>query len=141
MGGPETRISVSQSNDWEPAVALDRDGVAWISWHGYAANYDVYLRSFDGRRLGNVITMTTEPAAQFHTSVAVDGDGRVWVAWDEADQNWGKDFSRVSSAPGSRGLHDSRRPAMRVYAGGRVQEPSAHLAAVLTGRMQRRTTC
>jgi hypothetical protein len=136
--GAETRVSVSDSDDWEPAVALDRNGVAWISWDGYAAgNYDVYLRSFDGRKLGNVVAMTTEPAAQFHSSVAVDGAGRVWVAWDEADQNWGKDFSEVSAAPGSRGLHYSRRLGLRVYANGRVREPAADLGKELTGRMQR----
>ena len=136
--GPETRVSVSNSNDWEPAVALDRNGVAWICWDGYATgNYDVYLRSFDGQRLGDVIPITTEPSAQFHTSVAVDGEGRVWVAWDEADQNWGKDFSRVSAAPGSRGLHYSRHLALRVYANGRVQSLSADLSSVLTGRMTR----
>src|SRR5260370_14767500 len=136
--GPETRVSVSDSNDWEPAVALDPNGVAWISWDGYAAgNYDVYLRSFDGAKLGNVIPITTEPTAQFHTSLAVDREGRVWVAWDEADQNWGKDFSDVSAAPGSRGLHYSRRLGVRVYANGRVQNPSGDLAAALTGRMTR----
>lgn len=136
--GPETRVSVSDGNDWEPAIALDRNGLAWISWDGYATgNYDVYLRSFDGQKLGDVIAMTTEPTAQFHTSVAVDGEGRVWVAWDEADQNWGKDFSRVSAAPGSQGLHYSRHLGIRVYASGRVEEPSGNLASILTGRMTR----
>ena len=136
--GAETKVSTGKANDWEPAVALDRNGAAWISWDGYeTGNYDVYLRSFDGRTLSPAVAMTTEPAAQFHTSVAVDGEGRVWVAWDEADQNWGKDFSKVSAAPGSRGLHFSRKLGLRVYAGGRVQEPGGNLAAVLTGRMQR----
>ena len=113
--GPETRISEDKAkllfDDWDPAVALDRNGTAWISWDGYkTGNYDVYLRSFDGRpakpKLGNVIAITTEPAAQFHTSVAVDDQDRVWVAWDEADQNWGKDFSKVSAA------HRQPRPAL-----------------------------
>ena len=93
----------SGSDDWDPAVALDRNGTAWISWDGYdTGNYDVFLRSFDGRKLGDVIAITTEPAAQFHSSVAVDGAGRVWVAWDEADLNWGKDFSEVSTRPAAR---------------------------------------
>lgn len=136
--GAETRVSTSTSDDWEPAVALDRKGVAWISWDGYqTGNYDVYLRSFDGSKLGNVVAMTTEPAAQFHTTVAVDPQDRVWVAWDEADQNWGKDFSKVSAAPGSRGLHFSRKLGIRVYANGRVEDPSGNLPAILTGRMQR----
>jgi hypothetical protein len=136
--GPETKISDSTGDDWEPAVALDKEGRAWISWDGYGTgNYDVYLRSFDGRKLSPVVAITSEPTAQFHTSVAVDGENRVWIAWDEADQNWGKDFSAVSAAPGSRGLHYSRRLGLRVYANGRVQNPSADPNAVLTGRMQR----
>ena len=136
--GPETRISTSDSNDWDPAVALDHRGAAWISWDSYhTGNYDVFLRSFDGAKLGPQIAITTEPVAQFHSSVAVDGDDRVWVAWDEGGINWGKDFSRASSAPGSRGLHYSRNLGVRVYANGRVQEPSAAVSKILTGRMTR----
>ena len=134
----ETKISNSTGDDWEPAIALDKSGRAWIAWDGYGTgNYDVYLRSFDGRRLSPVVAITTEPAAQFHTTVAVDAENRVWVAWDEADQNWGKDFSEVSAAQGSRGLHYSRRLGMRVYANGRVENPSADPNANLTGRMRR----
>ena len=136
--GPETRISVSASNDWDPAVALDSRGTAWISWDGYeTGNYDVYLRSFDGRKLGTVIPITTESAAQFHSSIAIDGTDRVWLAWDEAGENWGKDFSRSSAAPGSRGLHYSRKLAVRVFANGRVQNLSADVNSVFTGRMER----
>lgn len=136
--GPEVRVSESPANEWEPAVALARNGVAWISWDGYqTGNYDVYLRSFDGRKLGDPITITSEPEAQFHTTVAVDSSDRVWIAWDEAGPNWGKDFSEVSAAPGSRGLHYSRNLGIRVYANGRLQDVSADLNKVLTGRMQR----
>jgi hypothetical protein len=136
--GEEVQVSTSDAGNWEPAVALDGRGVAWISWDSYQnGNYDVYLRSFDGARLGDVAPMTTEPEAQFHSTVAVDGQNRVWVAWDEAGPNWGKDFSRSSSAPGSMGLHYSRALGLRVYANGRVQEPSARLEPVLTGRMTR----
>jgi hypothetical protein len=136
--GPEVRISDDAADDWDPAIALDRSGTAWISWDGYkTGNYDVYLRSFDGRKTGDVIAMTTEPTAQFHSSIAVDSQDRVWVAWDEADQNWGKDFSKVSAAPGSRGLHFSRKIGLRVYANGRVQAPSASPDTVMDGRAQR----
>src|SRR5262249_11975033 len=51
--------------------------------------------------------------------------------------NWGKDFSRASSAPGSRGLHYSRKINMRVYANGRVQAPAADVSKIMTGRMAR----
>lgn len=136
--GAEVRVSTSDANDWEPSIALAANGTAWIAWDGYkTGDYDVYLRSFDGKNLGDVVTMTTEPAAQFHTTIAVDDRDRVWVAWDEADQNWGKDFSRVSAAPGSKGLHYSRKIGMRVYANGRVQDPGGDFQSILTGRMTR----
>src|SRR5712692_4992911 len=135
---PEVRVSTSDANDWEPAIALDKRGVAWISWDSYdAGNYDVFLRSFDGKKLGETIAITTEPTAQFHSSVAVDGEGRVWVAWDDGGQNWGKDFSASSAAPGSRGLHYSRKLGIRVYANGRVQNPAADLSSILSGRLTR----
>ncbi len=136
--GPEVRVSPGAANDWEPAVALDSQGTAWISWDGYeAGNYDVYLASFDGRRASAPIPITSDPAAQFHSSVAVDRQDRVWVAWDEAGENWGKDFSLASSAPGSRGLHFSRTLNLRVWDGRRVLAPAADLKKVLTGRMER----
>jgi hypothetical protein len=136
--GPETRVSTSDANDWEPSIALDKRGVAWISWDSYQnGNYDVFLRSFDGKQLGETVAITTESSAQFHSSVAVDGESRVWVAWDDGGQNWGKDFSASSAAPGSRGLHYSRTLGIRVYANGRVQNPAADLSAVMSGRLTR----
>jgi hypothetical protein len=68
--------------------------------------------------------------------VAIDSLNRVWVAWDEAGPNWGKDFSAVSAAPGSRSLHYSRKLGIRVYADGRVQEANTDFSA-LNGRMER----
>jgi len=134
----ECRVSTSDANDWEPAVAIDSTGRAWISWDSYAnGNYDVFLRSFEGEQLGDVIAMTTEPSAQFHSTVAIDSADRVWVAWDDGDINWGKDFSRSSSVEGSRGLHYSRSLGIRVYAADRIQAPDADLEKILTGQMKR----
>ena len=136
--GPQTRISTSTAGDWDPAVALDSSGTAWISWDSYEhGNYDVFLRSFDGVEAGDVTLITTEPTAQFHTSVAVDSQDRVWVAWDDGGENWGKDFSRASAAPGSRGLYNKRSIGLRVWAGGRLLEPQADLYGVLSGGMTR----
>ncbi len=119
--GPEVRISTSDAGDWDPAVALSAEGLAWISWDSYHyGNYDVFLRSFDGARAGPVVSVTTESTAQFHSSVAVDKQGRVWVAWDDGGENWGKDFSRSSAMPGSQGLHYSRSIGLRIYANGRM---------------------
>ncbi len=136
--GQAVRVSPSEANDWQPSVAVDRDGAAWIAWDSYEhGNYDVFLRRFDAKGLGPVVPITTEPTAQFHSTVAVDGKGRVWVAWDDAGINWGKDFSRTSAAPGSRGLHYSRTIALRVWDGEQLLEPTAKLSAIATGRMAR----
>jgi hypothetical protein len=136
--GREVRVSTSDAGDWEPSVALDSSGRAWISWDTYDhGNYDVMLRSLDGGKLGPVIPITTESSAQFHSSVAVDRENRVWVAWDDSGQNWGKDYSTSSAAPGSRGLHETRTLAMRVYAGGQVQEVSADVNKAFSERMLR----
>ncbi|MBM3812205.1 MAG: hypothetical protein FJW20_11310 [Acidimicrobiia bacterium] len=136
--GREMRVSTSDASDWEPAVALDSTGRAWISWDTYHhGNYDVMLRGLAGEKLGPVIGVTTEACAQFHSWVAVDTENRVWVAWDEADENWGKDYSTSSAAPGSRGLHYSRRLGMRVWSGGRLHDASNGLEKILTNRMER----
>ena len=59
--GPEVRVSPGIANHWEPAVALDSRGVAWISWDSYqAGNYDVFLASFDGSRASAPIPITSE---------------------------------------------------------------------------------
>ena len=97
----------------------------------------MFLRSFDGAGLGELIPITTETTAQFHSSVAVDFQDRVWVAWDDGGENWGKDFSRSSAAPGSRGLYNSRSIGLRVWSNGRLLEPQARLSRVLTPDMMR----
>lgn len=134
----EVRVSPFTANDWEPAVTFDSSGRAWISWDSYRfGNYDVFLRSYDGQRLGDVISVTTEPSAQFHSTVTVDALDRIWVAWDDGGINWGKDFSRSSSAEGSRGLHHSRKLGIRVVDAGRIRAPQANIYDKLKGSMQR----
>ncbi|MEW6359106.1 MAG: hypothetical protein AB1696_22420 [Planctomycetota bacterium] len=136
--GDEIRVSPTDANDWEPALAQDSTGAVWISWDSYVnGNYDVFLRRLDGSGLGPVVPITAEPTAQFHSTVAVDRKDRVWVAWDDGGENWGKDFSRSSAAEGSRGLHYSRTIGVRVYADGRVLDPKIDFAKLQTGRMER----
>ncbi len=136
--GPEVRVSPSAANDWEPAIALDSRGTAWIGWDSYhTGNYDVFLASFDGVRTSSPIPITSDTTAQFHSAVAVDRQDRVWIAWDEGGENWGKDLSTSSAAPGNRGLHFSRSLGVRVWTGGRVMTPVADVRKILTGRMER----
>ena len=136
--GPEVRVSPSEANDWEPSVAVDRAGNAWISWDSYhAGNYDIFVAPFDGSAAGDAVAITSGPGAEFHSSVAVDSADRLWVAYDTAAENWGKDFSTSSAAPGSEGLHARRGLGVRVYANGRIHEPEARIDDILTGRMSR----
>lgn len=136
--GPEIKISRSVANDWEPAVALDGTGTAWISWDSYhAGNYDVFVASFDGQEAGDPVAITSGPEAEFHSSLTVDSSDRVWVAYDTARENWGKDYSTSSGVEGSEGLHARRGLGVRVYANGRVLEPTADIRNILTGRMSR----
>ncbi|MEZ5356619.1 MAG: hypothetical protein R2762_28620 [Bryobacteraceae bacterium] len=136
--GREVLISASARSDWEPAVALDGRGTAWISWDSYDhGNYDVMLRSLDAAgKPGAIVPVTSEPAAQFHSSVAVDGQDRVWVAWDDGGENWGKDYSTSSGAPGSGGLHWKREMRVRAWANGRLYEPASQPEVKFTGRMK-----
>lgn len=136
--GVEVRLSPSEAHDWQPDIAVDKNGAAWVSWDGYEnGNYDVYLRRLDGLGPGPVIPVTTAPEAEFHSTVTVDGLDRVWIAWDSTCQNWGKDLSTSSSAPGNEGLHASRSIGVRVYAEGAIQEPGALPEAAFTGMMTR----
>ncbi len=132
------RVSASPANDWQPCVAVDGFGRAWISWDSYHhGNYDVFLRSYDGGELGPVVQVTSESTAQFHSSVAVDRLNRVWVAWDDGGENWGKDLSTSSAAPGNAGLHASRAIAVRVVVDGTLHDVAPQPGAAMTGAMTR----
>jgi hypothetical protein len=136
--GREVLVSSSTRSDWEPSLALDSRGTAWISWDTYAhGNYDVMLRSLDASsKPGPIIPVTTEPSAQFHSAVTVDPQDRVWIAWDDGGENWGKDYSTSSSAPGSGGLHWKRTLGVRAWANGRLFEPASQPDTKFTGRMK-----
>ena len=136
--GAIVKISTSIANDWEPAIALDRAGTAWISWDSYhAGNYDVLLASLERASVSAPIAITSGPETEFHSSVAVDAMDRVWVAYDTARQNWGKDYSTSSGAEGSEGLHARRGLGVRIYANGKVFEPTSNIRDILSGRMSR----
>ncbi|MEZ5402456.1 MAG: hypothetical protein R2729_22465 [Bryobacteraceae bacterium] len=117
---PEVLVSACGRGDWEPAIALDSMGRAWISWDGYEhANYDVFQRSVDGVRLGPVTPVTTEPSAQFQSTVAV-GEDRVWV---------------VEFGASSGGLRWKRTIGVRACEKGKLHEPASQPGSKFTGRM------
>src|SRR5688572_8594477 len=152
----EINASQSPEDDWEPAVATDGAGRAWIAWDAYrpaaagSASYDVLLRSYSGGSLGALRTISATPFAEMHADVAVDGSNRVWVAWQEGGVNWGKDTGyqnpqhRIHLRPGGSKIYGPansrtalyRRPRVAVLEGDRLQQPSAELTASLPAAMQ-----
>ena len=95
--GEEINVSQSAVNDWDPAVAVDSSGRAWVAWDSYRAgkrrrsDLRPAAAALLERRLGPVRTVSATPFAEMRADVAVDGRDRVWVAWEEAGLNWGKD--------------------------------------------------
>ena len=129
MGGQwQNEINLSdpkrdaRANDWTPALAVDRDGVVWVAWDGYAAgSYNIYMRPVRGGRPGNLTAVTNSTRFHAHPSLAVDTGNRVWIAWDEAPENWGKDIGFLLT--GGTGLYDSRTIKVAVYSNGQWMTP------------------
>ena len=118
VGEESVRISTSKANDWLPSIAVDSTGAAWIAWDTYdAGNYDVYLREFDGAKLGKLIAIAKSPRFEARASVSVDSDDRVWVAFEDSGPNWGKDYG--DRWPGLRAIpfYVDRNILVRVWDG------------------------
>lgn len=136
--GPEVNLTDSQADDWEPAVAVDRSGRAWIAWDSYRENgYDLLIRSVTSSDEGSVAEVSSTPFAEMRADVEVDGADRIWVSWEEGSVNWGKDFGysnerhRIHLKDGSR-LYDPRRPRLprvAVLEDGKWMQPTGSLTA------------
>jgi len=155
--GEEINVSQSPENDWEPAVAVDGSGRAWVAWDSYRsegggpATYDVLLRSYVKTGLGPVRAVSATPFAEMRASVAVDHGDRVWVAWEEAGLNWGKDYGyqnpkhRIWLRPGGSAIYGPpnsatalyRRPRLAVLVGDQWKQPKARLEDVYPESMQK----
>lgn len=116
--GPELNLTGSPEDDWEPAVAVDSAGRAWIAWDSYRKNgYDLLMRSVTSSSEGPTTEISSTPFAEMRADVAVDSADRVWVSWEEGSVNWGKDYGygnarhRINLKKGSR-LYDPRGPRL-----------------------------
>ena len=131
--GREVNLTNSPEDDWEPAVAADASGRAWVAWDSYRANgYDLLLRSVNGEEPGPLQEVSATPFAEMRADVAVDGGGRVWVSWEEGSTNWGKDSGyenpkhRINLKKGTR-LYDPqqpRRPRIAIFQDGQWSQPA-----------------
>ena len=145
--GPEVNLTDSPEDDWEPAVATDSSGRAWVAWDSYRSNgFDLLLRSVTVSDEDAVIEVSATPFAEMRADVAVDGADRVWVSWEEGSVNWGKDFGygnpkhRINLKNGSR-LYDPRGPRLArvaVLENGQWLQPSRPLAGQAPGFLDRR---
>jgi hypothetical protein len=103
---------------------VDSKGVAWISFDSYRnGDYDVFLTSYDGARVGPVVPIATSRYYEAHASVACAPDGRVWVAWEEGGYNWGKDqgyWLRIENRQRGSTLGSSRAVRVAALEGDRI---------------------
>ena len=135
---PEVNLTNSPEDDWEPAVAADSSGRAWIGWDSYRENgFDLLVRSVTAASEGATSEVSATPFAEMRADVAVDSADRVWVSWEEGSVNWGKDYGyanprhRIHLKQGSR-LYDPRGPRLpraAVLENGRWMQPAKELVS------------
>ncbi len=119
-----------RSNDWSPAIAIDRSGTAWVAWDSYqTGSYNILLRPVKDGVPGELLRVTDSPRFHAHPSLAVDDQDRLWIAYDEADENWGKDVGYHFS--GGTALYQSRTIRFAIRAGDQWLEPRADLRDAL----------
>ena len=117
-------------NDWNPDIAVDSRGVAWVAWDTYdGGSYNIRMRSVREGQPGEILRVTDTPRFHAHPSLAIDGQDRVWVAYDVAEENWGKDTGFLLK--GGSGLYESRKIRISVYDGSNWLEPRDRLERVI----------
>ncbi len=133
---PDVRVTSRQANDWEPAVALDAQGTAWVVYDSYRqGNYDVYMARVSGGALQDgEIPVAISPRFEVRATVAVDTAQRVWVAWEAGRPAWGKDQGYIlRDRPAGSPLGGQRQPRIRCYENGQWRDTVESLAAVFQG--------
>ena len=126
----QQNVSQDPANDWEPALAAGRDGRLIVAWDSYrSGSYDVLVRELQSGKLGPILPVAASPAYEAHAAVAVDHQGRIWVAWDRAGGRWGRHNKSRER------LHGRRAIGLACLDQGKLQQPAAELAKVLTGEL------
>ncbi len=128
-------LTQSPDDDWEPSVAVDSSGRAWVAWDTYAKDgFDVMLQRADEAA---PTPIAATPRAEMRAGVAVDTDDTVWLSWEEGPANWGKDTGyenprhRINLKKNGGRLYDSRagatprRPRIARLQNGTLQQPAS----------------
>ena len=109
-----------------------------MTWDSYrAGNYDIFVRRIgsDGAT-GPEMQVTTSRLFQAHPTIAIDEESRVWLAWDEANTNWGKDWTHDDPNRGTV-LYESRRPKVAVLMGTEWRQPATDVISAVPARYRR----
>jgi hypothetical protein len=124
-------VSVSQADNWSPAIAADGQGGVFVAWDTYdKGNYDVMIR--DVGRHGPPMAVASSSRFEARPSLAVDKGNRVWIAYEEGDEQWGKDFAHAGSVANvgleknlGFALYIHRTIKLKCLEGGKMMIPAA----------------
>jgi hypothetical protein len=124
----------AQGNEWNPAIAADRNGHVSVAWDSYRnGNYDVFVRTATGpTSWGKEIPIAASVRYEAYPSIAYEPSGRLWVAYEEGAEGWGKDFGAYDT--GGIALYQGRAVRLRgLEPDGRAVAPAVDPGTVLTG--------
>ena len=124
--GGDVRVTDHAANDWEPALAFDASGSAWVAWDSYAnGNYDVMLSRIAGGKPASPMAVANTQRFEARPTVAVDTSGRVWVAYEAGAPGWGKDQGYIlRNSPKGVVLGGLREPRIACYDNGTWRHPA-----------------
>ncbi len=123
---PETVVSKTGGNNWEPAIAVSDAGKVAVVWDTYQkGDYDVYysMLEADGN-FGESVPVAASRKFEARASAVFDKDEMLWIAYEEADENWGKDKGDESNVT-KKGvnIHMGRTINLKCFKDGSVYEP------------------
>jgi len=133
---PETVISSTARNNWDPAIAAAPSGEVAIAWDTYEkGDYDVYVRRV---HFGDPITMdppipvATTEKFEARASLVYDASSVLWIAYEVSGPSWGKDFGAYDSS--GIPLYQNHNIEVRFVVGNKVNAPSDDVSRVLPGQ-------
>jgi hypothetical protein len=132
---PEAAVSVSPSNNWDPAIATAPNGEVAISFDTYdKGDYDVYVRRArftDQVGFDDPIPIAASLNFEARSSVAYDPQNRLWIAYEVSGPKWGKDYGAYDTT--GIALYHNHTIQVRCLAGNSLYATSDDVAKVLPG--------
>ncbi|MDH7569404.1 MAG: hypothetical protein QHJ73_07455 [Armatimonadota bacterium] len=133
FGRPFT-VADTSANEWTPAIAATSGlpAVVTVAWDSYVqGSYDVFLRTWQGGKLGAVLPVAATPKCEARPTLAYDHGRRLWAAWEEGPEGWGKDFGAlVPQQKRGAPLYSVRRVGVRVLQNDKWAEPARDVNAL-----------